>query len=36
MGIDLYYSSPAGRAVWDSVDAHSISAYGFSIVETVR
>ena len=36
MGMDLYYSSPAGREVWYSVDAHLISAYGFSIVETVR
>jgi acyl transferase domain-containing protein len=36
MGIDLYNSSPAARAVWDSADAHLISAYGFSIVEIVR
>jgi len=36
MGMDLYNSSPAARAVWDSADAHLISAYGFSIVEIVR
>jgi len=34
MGIDLdlYSSSPVACAVWDSADAHLISAYGFSIV----
>ena len=36
MGMDLYKSFLAARAVWDSVDAHLISAYGFSIVEIVR
>ena len=36
MGMDLYKSFLAVRAVWDSVDAHLISAYGFSIVEIVR
>lgn len=36
MGMDLYNSSSAARAVWDSADAHLISAYGFSIVEIVR
>jgi fatty acid synthase subunit alpha, fungi type len=36
MGMELYDSSPAARAVWDSADAHLISAYGFSIVEIVR
>ncbi|KAF8271214.1 fatty acid synthase [Lactarius quietus] len=36
MGMELYNSSPAARAVWDSADAHLISAYGFSIVEIVR
>jgi fatty acid synthase subunit alpha, fungi type len=35
MGMELYNSSPAARAVWDSGDAHLISAYGFSIVEIV-
>jgi fatty acid synthase subunit alpha len=36
MGMDLYNSSTAARAVWDSADAHLISAYGFSIGEIVR
>ncbi|KAI9439787.1 fatty acid synthase [Lactarius indigo] len=36
MGMELYNSSPAARAVWDSADAHLITAYGFSIVEIVR
>jgi malonyl CoA-acyl carrier protein transacylase len=36
MGMELYNSSPAARAVWDSADTHLISAYGFSIVEIVR
>jgi fatty acid synthase subunit alpha len=36
MGMDLYNSSPAARPIWDSADAHLISAYGFSIVEIVR
>jgi hypothetical protein len=31
MGMDLY-NSLAARAVWDSVDAYLLSAYGFSIV----
>ncbi len=35
MRMDLYNSSPAARAVWDSADAHLISAYGFSIVEVI-
>jgi fatty acid synthase subunit alpha, fungi type len=35
MGMDLYNSSSAARAVWDSADSHLISAYGFSIVEIV-
>ncbi len=33
MGMDLYNSSPVARAIWDSADAHLISAYGFSIVQ---
>ncbi|KAF8206176.1 fatty acid synthase [Mycena galopus ATCC 62051] len=33
MGMDLYNSSPAARAVWDSADAHLLAVYGFSIVE---
>ncbi|KAI0264369.1 fatty acid synthase [Gloeopeniophorella convolvens] len=36
MGMELYSSSAAARAVWDSADAHLISSYGFSIVEIVR
>jgi acyl transferase domain-containing protein len=28
MGMDLYNSPPAARAVWNSADAHLISAYG--------
>jgi malonyl CoA-acyl carrier protein transacylase len=36
MGLDLYSSSPVACAVWDSADAHLISAYGFSIVGIVR
>ena len=36
MGVDLYHFSPAARAVWDSADAHLISAYGFSIMEIVQ
>jgi acyl transferase domain-containing protein len=36
MGMELYNSSPAARVVWDSADAHLISAYGFSTVEIVR
>jgi fatty acid synthase subunit alpha, fungi type len=38
MEMDLYNTSPATRAVtvWDSADAHFISAYSFSIVDFVR
>ena len=36
MGMDLYNSSPAARAVWDSADAHLLVVYGFSIVEIVK
>jgi fatty acid synthase subunit alpha, fungi type len=35
MGMDLYNSSPAARAVWEGVDAHLLAVYGFSIVEIV-
>jgi fatty acid synthase subunit beta len=35
MGMDLYSSSPAARAVWESTNTYLISAYGFSIVEIV-
>ncbi|KAL4066936.1 hypothetical protein J3A83DRAFT_4165578 [Scleroderma citrinum] len=33
MGMDLYNSSPAARAVWDGADAHLRAVYGFSIIE---
>ncbi|KAF8632253.1 hypothetical protein AX15_002000 [Amanita polypyramis BW_CC] len=36
MGMNLYNSSPAARAVWDSADAHLLSVYGFSIIEIVK
>jgi fatty acid synthase subunit alpha len=36
MGMELYNSSPAARAVWDAADAHLLSVYGFSIVEIVK
>ena len=36
MGMDLYNSSPAARAVWDGADAHLLSVYGFSIIEIVK
>ena len=36
MGMDLYNSSPAARAVWEGVDTHLLAVYGFSIVEMVK
>ena len=36
MGMDLYNSPPGACAVWDSADAHLISAYGLSNVKIVR
>jgi len=36
MGMDLYNSSPAARAVWDGADAHLLATYGFSITDVVR
>ncbi|CAK5268309.1 unnamed protein product [Mycena citricolor] len=36
MGMDLYNSSPAARAVWDGADAHLLAVYGFSIIEIVK
>ena len=36
MGMDLYNSSPAARAVWEGADAHPLAVYGFSIVEIVK
>jgi fatty acid synthase subunit alpha, fungi type len=36
MGMDLYNSSPAARAVWDGADAHLLAVYGFSIIKIVK
>eukprot|EP00668_Euglena_longa_P007013 GGOE01008376.1.p1 GENE.GGOE01008376.1~~GGOE01008376.1.p1 ORF type:complete len:4141 (-),score=1338.09 GGOE01008376.1:1069-11655(-) len=36
MGMDLYESSAAARAVWDQADAHFLSAYGLRILDIVR
>ncbi|THV07258.1 fatty acid synthase [Dendrothele bispora CBS 962.96] len=36
MGMDLYNSSPAARAVWDGADAHLRAVYGFSILDIVK
>lgn len=36
MGMDLYNSSPAARAVWEDADAHLLAVYGFSILEIVK
>ncbi|THV02954.1 hypothetical protein K435DRAFT_852388 [Dendrothele bispora CBS 962.96] len=36
MGMDLYSSSPAARAVWDGADAHLRAVYGFSILYVVK
>ena len=36
MGMELYNTSPAARAVWDAADAHLLAVYGFSIVEIVK
>ena len=36
MGIDLYNSSPAARAVWDAADEHLLAVYGFSIIDIVK
>ena len=36
MGMDLYNSSPAARAVWEGADAHLLAVYGFSIIEMVK
>jgi fatty acid synthase subunit alpha, fungi type len=36
MGMDLYNSSPAARAVWEGADSHLLAVYGFSIVEIVK
>jgi fatty acid synthase subunit beta len=36
MGMDIYNSSPAARAVWDGAGAHLLAVYGFSIIEIVK
>jgi fatty acid synthase subunit beta len=36
MGMDLYNSSPAARAVWEGADEHLRAVYGFSILEIVK
>jgi fatty acid synthase subunit alpha len=36
MGMDLYNSSPAARAVWDAADEHLLAVYGFSIIDIVK
>ncbi|KAF7965824.1 hypothetical protein HWV62_41719, partial [Athelia sp. TMB] len=36
MGMDLYASSAAARAVWEGADEHLLAVYGFSIVEIVK
>ena len=36
MGMDLYNSSPAARAVWEGADAHLLAVYGFSIIKIVK
>ncbi|THH15787.1 hypothetical protein EW146_g4747 [Bondarzewia mesenterica] len=36
MGMDLYNTSPAARAVWEGADSHLLAVYGFSIVEIVK
>jgi fatty acid synthase subunit beta len=36
MGVDLYNSFPAVRAVWGGADAHLLAIYGFPIIEIVK
>ncbi|KAG8968299.1 3-oxoacyl-[acyl-carrier-protein] synthase [Tulasnella sp. 419] len=36
MGMDLYNSSPAARAIWEGADEHLLAVYGFSIVDIVK
>ncbi|CUA68512.1 fatty acid synthase subunit beta, fungi type [Rhizoctonia solani] len=36
MGMELYNSSPAARAVWEAADAHLLAVYGISIVDIVK
>jgi len=36
MGMELYNSSPAARAVWEAADDHLLAVYGFSIIDIVK
>ncbi|KAI8318728.1 hypothetical protein GQ54DRAFT_280477, partial [Martensiomyces pterosporus] len=36
MGMDLYESSPAARAVWDRAEQHMLKVYGVSLLRVVR
>ncbi|KAG9047855.1 3-oxoacyl-[acyl-carrier-protein] synthase [Tulasnella sp. UAMH 9824] len=36
MGMELYNSSSAARAVWEAADEHLLAVYGFSIVDIVK
>ena len=36
MGMELYSSSPAARAVWEAADGHLLAVYGFSIIDVVK
>ncbi|KII85134.1 hypothetical protein PLICRDRAFT_45274 [Plicaturopsis crispa FD-325 SS-3] len=36
MGMELYNTSAAARAVWEAADVHLLAVYGFSIVEIVK
>ncbi|KZP00458.1 fatty acid synthase [Calocera viscosa TUFC12733] len=36
MGMELYNSSAAAKAVWDAADEHLTNVYGFSIIDIVR
>ncbi|KAI8319305.1 hypothetical protein GQ54DRAFT_320354 [Martensiomyces pterosporus] len=36
MGMDLYESSPAARAVWDRAEQHMLKVYGVSLLKVVR
>jgi len=36
MGMELYNSSSAARAIWDAADEHLLAVYGFSIIDIVK
>lgn len=36
MGMELYNTSAAAKAVWDSADSHLLKTYGFSIIDIVK